>query len=109
MMNDISAINGCAQRDLAMLNKLTVKQTSVLTTLYKHNSFSNADHTDKMDLDQLIDAVPYEVSKQAIQFTLRSLHKRGYIKKADDTQYRRGRMRVLWFITEAGEKLIRRV
>lgn len=89
------------------MRSLTDNQVNVLVALYKEGSVSSASISDVLDLDQLIEAVPYEVTKEAIQFTLRFLAKRGFAEKRG-TDVRRGKRRVLWVLTPAGEHHISR-
>lgn len=86
------------------MRALTKNQTHVLTTLFKAESFHDTPDSQKMDLDQLIEKVPYNVTKESIQFTLRFLVKRGYVEKAG-TESRRGKRRVLWNLTKPGQIL----
>ncbi|MGR5421486.1 hypothetical protein [Vibrio sp. PNB22_4_1] len=55
-----------------------------------------------VDLDQIIERVDYEVSKQAMQFTIRRMIENyGVIEKADRS-IRRGRSRITFRMTELG-------
>jgi predicted transcriptional regulator len=44
------------------------------------------------DMNELLEAVPYECSKQALQFSIRYLEKHGMLERRD-TELRRGRKR----------------
>lgn len=64
------------------------KQTTILNIIVK----GNPDGT-FMDLDQLLEALPYETTKSSIHFSLRALIKKGFVEKGElrfrDTQHRR--------------------
>lgn len=57
------------------------------------------------DLDQLIERIPYKPTKEALQFSIRNLIKKGAIEKAG-TENRRGRRRVLIGPTKLGKSVI---
>ena len=59
-----------------------------------------------IDLDQLIEEVDYEVTKESIQFTIRRMIDHGVIEKAD-SEKRRGRRRVLFRTTELGHTTLK--
>lgn len=82
--------------------KLTTKQRMILKTLSEGKSYEDGEPETHMDLDQIISKVPYEVTKPAIQFTLRSLREKSLIKKSG-YQKRRGASRCLWVITGKGK------
>jgi DNA-binding PadR family transcriptional regulator len=84
---------------------LSEKQIAVMQTLYAANSFADVSDNDKMDIDQLIDNVSYTVTKEAIQHTLRSLKKRGYIEKGN-TVLRRGKKRIVWSLSKSGQNYL---
>jgi len=73
----------------------------ILKTLVAGGSYEKEHPGRHMDLDQIIKKVPYEVTKPAIQFSLRSLKEKGLIKKSG-YQKRRGASRCLWVITDKG-------
>ena len=69
---------------------ISKRQVSILTEICK----GNPDGT-PLDLDQLLERVNYTVSKQAIQFSLRRMIKKGLIKKIG-TEVRREKRRVIY-------------
>ncbi len=75
---------------------LTAKQKAILA-LVVHG---NPDGT-PIDLDQLIDRVPYAPTKEAMQFSVRALINRGLIEKGG-TELRRERSRRLILATDLG-------
>lgn len=81
---------------------LTDKQEAVLTTVVKGNPDGSF-----VDLDQLIDEVPYKTTKEAIQFVIRSLIKKGLMEKKD-TEKRRGRRRAVLGATPEGYAFLSR-
>lgn len=66
---------------------LTKKQIYILFTLVKGN-----DDGSFLDIDQLLENLPYETTKESIQFSIRALVKHGLIEKKP-TETRRGRKR----------------
>lgn len=79
---------------------LTTKQIELLTTIGRRNPDGAA-----VDLDQLIERLSYQPSKQSIQFSIRALIAHGLIQK-DAPEKRRGRTRTLISLTEAGQIMI---
>jgi len=79
---------------------MTPKQAEVLKAVAK----LNPDGT-PLDIDQLIEAVDYEVTKPSIQFTIRSLIGKEYFIKKNIT--RRGRRRVVYIPQEKGLEVYR--
>lgn len=69
--------------------KFTTKQHQIMATILK----GNPDGT-FMDIDQLVDALPYETTKQSLQFSIRALVKHEMVEKVEQ-ECRRSRMRVL--------------
>lgn len=93
---------------MSVTGRITVNQQQVLMTLLKAESFEETPNDERMDIDQLLDQLEYDVSKQAIQFTLRSLSKRGYASKGKDLVLRNRKKRVVWHLTESGKSLLTR-
>lgn len=60
---------------------LTDKQKDIIKTL-------NLGHErgDLLDLDELLEVLPYKTTKQSIQFSLRALIKKGLVEKGDTRQ-----------------------
>lgn len=54
-----------------------------------------------VDMDQILEALPYETSKESLQFSLRALVNKDCIQKMP-TETRRGRARVIYAATEHG-------
>ncbi|MBV6634379.1 MAG: hypothetical protein KI788_00560 [Mameliella sp.] len=81
--------------------RLTKKQMQVLGTIVKGHPEDGL-----LDMDQLLEAIPYETSKNSIQFTIRSLITRKMIVKMDQ-ELRRGRMRVVYAPTLRGQQMVR--
>ncbi len=79
---------------------LTSKQIDLLTTIGRRNPDGGA-----LDLDQLIERLPYKPSKQSVQFSIRALIAHGLIQK-DTPEKRRGRTRTLISLTEAGQMMV---
>lgn len=82
------------------MSAMTYRMIMILEVIIKRND----DGTPK-DIDQIIDQVDYEVTKPSIQFTLRSMVKRGLIEKAGEAT-RRGRKRITYRATEFGSQCL---
>ena len=84
------------------LPKLTPRMRSILEVLIRANRDGSW-----VDMDQLLTRTNYQVSKQAIQFTVRNMVEKGVIAKGKP-QLRRGRKRLILIPTALGYELIRR-
>lgn len=80
---------------------LTTKQSQIVAVVYQKNTDGTL-----IDLDQLLDRLPYETTKQSIHFSLRPLIERGFLKKAGHEK-RRNRSRLLLDLGEVGAALCR--
>jgi hypothetical protein len=67
--------------------QLTTKQRQIVDTILKGNPDGSW-----LDFDQLLEKVPYEVSKDSMHFSLRALIVKGMIEKKD-LEVRRGQPR----------------
>jgi DNA-binding MarR family transcriptional regulator len=67
---------------------LTMKQVQLLTVIVKKNEDGSP-----VDLDEILERLSYETSKESLQFSLRALVKKGLINKLPMSIKRRGRMR----------------
>lgn len=76
---------------------LTTKQIEALTVIAKGNSDGTP-----ADLDEILMRLSYKPTKQAVQFTIRSLIDHGLIEKGG-MEKRRGRMRVVIKATDLGK------
>ena len=81
---------------------LTRKQFSILDIVVTGNPEGESEFDKLIDIDQMIERVPYVVSKASIHFSIRSMIEGGYIQKVAP-QYRRGRNRVLFSATKSGK------
>lgn len=79
-----------------MNRALTSNQRAILTTLKRAEEAGYS-----LDLDELIRRVPYPVTKQAIQFTIRSLIRRELIEKRE-CRLRQQRVRRVLVLTDQG-------
>lgn len=83
------------------MSLLTRKQFAILNIIVEGNE-AGADPLDVLvDLDQVIERIPYLTSKAAIQFSIRSMVEAGFIVKSK-RQKRRGASRALYSATEIG-------
>ena len=80
---------------------LTVKQHQIMQVIFEANPVPDRG---PVDLDQLLERVPYQTTKASMQFSLRALIKKGLIEKTG-SENRRGRRRTLIKVTAAGGDL----
>ena len=73
---------------------LTTKQYKILTVLCHGNGKDENGKFIPCDLDELLERVAYDVTKPAMQFSIRALINRGLIEKGSET--RRGAKRVTY-------------
>jgi len=73
---------------------LTTKQIQILQTIRKH--WEN--HHEDIDIDQLLEELPYQTTKASMQFSIRALINKGMILKLH-RETRRGRSRRVIKIT----------
>ncbi|HDR2361578.1 TPA: hypothetical protein QCH63_004480, partial [Enterobacter kobei] len=57
---------------------LTDKQKDILRTIYLGH-----DRGHLLDLDELLEVLPYKTTKQSMQFSLRALIKKGLVEKGE--------------------------
>lgn len=79
----------------------TKKQLQIMKVIVKGN-----DDGSFVDMDQLLQRIPYETTKQSMQFSIRKLIQRKLITK-HGLESRRGRSHVVFSPTLGGYKLIR--
>lgn len=83
------------------MSQLTRKQFTILDIIVQGNE-AGVNPLDRfVDLDQVIERIPYEVTKAAIQFSIRSMVEAKFIEK-HAKQKRRGANRILFAATEVG-------
>lgn len=73
---------------------VTEKQMQIMSVVVKGNEDGSF-----IDLDQLLERIPYETTKESMQFSIRALVKNQLISKKD-RESRRGRSRVILAPTE---------
>lgn len=79
---------------------MTDKQIQIMQTILKGDGKGGW-----IDMDQLLDRLPYQTSKQSMQFSIRALIKHGMVEKKG-TELRRGRRRVCYSLTPLGYKVV---
>ena len=79
---------------------LTTKQLHILSTVIKGNPDGSF-----IDLDQLLERLPYETTKQSIQFSIRALIAKKLLMK-HPREKRRGRSRVILSATDLGYRIM---
>lgn len=80
---------------------LTYRMIMILEVILKRNTDGSM-----VDLDQIIERVDYEVTKPAIQFTLRRMVEHGVIEK-HGSETRRGKNRVIYKATPLGHETLK--
>lgn len=82
---------------------ISPKQISIVEVVIAGNGKNEYGKFVPCDLDQIIERINYQVGKEAIQFSIRTLIRRGLIEKTG-TENRRERRRVLISPTMAGKR-----
>lgn len=79
--------------------RVTKKQYLLINVIGTTN-----DDGDFLDIDQILDKLPYETSKQSLQFSIRALVKNGFAEKRG-LEERRGQSRIVISLTKEGYRL----
>lgn len=79
---------------------LTTKQLELLRIIGERNPDGGA-----TDLDQILERLSYQPTKQSAQFSIRALIAHGLIQK-DASEKRRGRTRTIISLTKAGQIMV---
>jgi predicted transcriptional regulator len=82
---------------------MTNKQIQVMKVILKGNR-DEAGNWSPVDLDQLLERIPYETTKASMQFTIRYLIAKGCITKGQEK--RRSYTRAIYTPTEQGRAMI---
>lgn len=82
---------------------MTNKQIQVMKVILKGNRESDGQWS-PVDLDQLLERIPYETTKASMQFTIRYLIAKGCITKGQEK--RRSYVRATYIPTEQGKSMI---
>ena len=83
---------------------MTTKQVQVMKVILKGNTDAAGAWT-AVDLDELLERIPYSTSKASMQFTIRYLVKKGCIEKGQD--HRRSYNRAIYTPTEQGKSMMK--
>lgn len=83
------------------MSQLTRKQFTILDIIVQGNEGGTDPLDHLVDLDQVIERIPYETTKAAIQFSIRSMVESKFIEK-HARQKRRGANRILFSATDVG-------
>lgn len=86
------------------MSALTTKQIQILKTI-RAGAPAPDGGVDPIDLDLLLDNLPYVTTKESMQFSIRALVARGLIEKTAPT-LRRGRKRVCYGLTVDGVEVL---
>jgi hypothetical protein len=79
---------------------LTIKQIEIMKVVVAGVSEGAA-----VDLDQLLERLPYKTTKESLQFSLRAIERHGLIDRSF-AEHRRGRLRRLVRTTDLGRAVI---
>lgn len=86
-----------------MSHQLTEKQIQIVSAIHTHT----VNFEEDIDMDQLLNELPYKTSKESMQFSLRALIKKGFIVKREKWAVRRGRARRTYALTNFGKTMLR--
>jgi DNA-binding MarR family transcriptional regulator len=78
---------------------LTIKQIEIMKVV------AAATAAEPVDLDQLLERLPYATTKESLQFSLRAIERHGLIDRSH-AEHRRGRLRRLVKPTDMGRAVI---
>ena len=88
-----------------MRRKISEKQRHIIKAVVKGNRAESGEVISWLDIDQLLERIPYTTSKDSMQFSLRHLIKRGFIVNGTP-EVRRDRKRRILMPTDKGVKEI---
>ena len=77
---------------------LTAKQNQLMAVIIAGNDDGSA-----ADVDQILERLPYDTTKQSIQFSFRALVAKGCIERESKRVLRRGKSRVTYIATSYGQ------
>ncbi len=86
--------------------KMSVKQRQIMEVLCAGNTNADGHIINWCDMDQLIQRVPYTVSKDAMNFSVRYLIQKGLAVKGKK-EVRRGRRRTIIVPSEIGFSMVK--
>lgn len=86
-------------------DRLTIKQLEILSIVLGGNPDPHRPGDALVDMDQLLERLSYEPTKQSLQFSIRALVKRGLIDKGPEVS-RRGRRRITFSLTQKGREML---
>ncbi len=84
---------------------LTQKQRQILTTIVQGSRAPDGTLDQWLDMDQLLEQLPYRTSRESMQFSLRALEKKGLLEP-QRYEVRRGQRRRLAVPTSDGMSLV---
>lgn len=80
---------------------LTDKQIEIMKVILAGNGRDTAGNLIPVDMDQLLERIPYKTCKDSMHFSIRALIRRNMIYKGG-REHRRNRQRATFFPTEHG-------
>lgn len=84
---------------------MTQKQYAIMTVICQGDGKDGEGKFVAIDIDQLLERIPYKTTKDSMHFSLRALMRRGLLKKGD-IRPRNGRHRRTLVATDLGRALI---
>lgn len=85
--------------------RLTTKQKQILTVIYKGQGESG--NRVDVDLSNLIASLPYETTRDSMQFSIRALIKKGLISK-NELELREERFHVTYKLSPLGIEVVKK-
>lgn len=83
---------------------ITDKQYKILVVICEGNKDLNGKFESPVDLDQLLERIAYDTTKESMQFSIRALMRRGLITK--DKERRRGALRAVYYPTREAKVMM---
>lgn len=87
--------------------RLTIKQTQIMTVVLAGNDNEEGVTISWCDMQELIERLPYTVTRDALQFSLRYLEKKGLLDRKHSAELRRHRRRTLYVPTNLAFDMFR--
>jgi hypothetical protein len=85
---------------------MTDKQMQIMLVICDGDGRDANGNLIPIDMDQLLERLPYKTTKMSMQFSIRALIANGIMYKGD-YQHRRGRKRVTYFPTDLGRAMVK--
>lgn len=89
-----------------MKTLLTIKQRQVLRVILDGDGHDEEGKFIAVDMDRLLELIPYKTTKQSMQFTIRTLIRNGLLHKGR-FENRRGRQRITFVGTDLAYQILK--